>query len=812
MVHMDVHEQHEMELPGLLGSHQLERAPVSETLIMTPYESETDGSSPENYHVEHGKQPTYMLVVVAFAIGIVCGVVNFIMLVIIYGLQTLRKLGLQSLWHIDETSFNYASEVISACFVNTAIAVVFCLFAGALVIMLAPKSAGSGIPEIKGYLNGSKIKGLFGRHGLVRAVGASFVVASGMPWGREGPMVCTGAQIGVSMTDVLLKYYFRDDVQVKDSNGFASHRRILDYDVFEIIRKRGAALGAAGGVAAAFHAPIGGVLYIFEEVSMELGWSHSLTVAAVFVGVIAVTVSKSLITLFTATTGNVHLLTGLYGLNLIGNPPESHSEHGTGDVPAGRKAFGDNFSNLDLPLVIILGVICGALAQGFSKALIFINRKRVNWKQSKLMQAMEIGLVVGLVAFLMALYPSAFPCIPDKMAHEDGRHVVIYTCDKHTYNEAATLLLFGHESGITHFLGQDDEVIGYPALVVSLIFHFFASLAMSGLAIPKGLFIPNLYLGAGVGRIYGQLLRAGSIGHAAPGIYALYGMGAMLSGFTHMTFAIAVILMEATYDIENALPLVLAISVARLTSGVISSDNFDEQMLELKKVPILGPHLSRKLQTKDARFVMQPVELHHCFHSDATVREIKEGLKLDLPYYPVISADDNHLEGLISGGSLRAALKSLTSNSPLSRRIRAREALLMAGENGGSAPSSAGRFCMGGITLKANWDTDSYFRIKHPEDDDLRIPLVPLMNATPYSILPDMHISRFHRLFVELRLKCVAVTDSRGVPLGIIPRDVFYPSSEDIDATPHEHKHELNHGPLAGFREQVGHTRHFSGS
>ena len=36
----------------------------------------------------------------------------------------------------------------------------YCLVASSMTAFLAPRAAGSGLPEIKGFLNGSKIKGL----------------------------------------------------------------------------------------------------------------------------------------------------------------------------------------------------------------------------------------------------------------------------------------------------------------------------------------------------------------------------------------------------------------------------------------------------------------------------------------------------------------------------------------------------------------------------------------------------------------------------------------------------------------------------
>jgi len=58
----------------------------------------------------------------------------------------------------------------------------------------APEAAGSGIPHVKAYLNGNRLDGALRPRTLVaKVVGIICCVAIGMPAGREGPMVHTGA-------------------------------------------------------------------------------------------------------------------------------------------------------------------------------------------------------------------------------------------------------------------------------------------------------------------------------------------------------------------------------------------------------------------------------------------------------------------------------------------------------------------------------------------------------------------------------------------------------------------------------------------
>ena len=68
------------------------------------------------------------------------------------------------------------------------------IFPAALFVVWAPESAGSGIPQVKAFLNGNQVPGILRMQTLIaKVLGITLCVSSGMPAGREGPMVHTGA-------------------------------------------------------------------------------------------------------------------------------------------------------------------------------------------------------------------------------------------------------------------------------------------------------------------------------------------------------------------------------------------------------------------------------------------------------------------------------------------------------------------------------------------------------------------------------------------------------------------------------------------
>ena len=130
----------------------------------------------------------------------------------------------------------------------------FALIAGSLC-WYYPAAAGSGIPEIKCFLNGVNIKGVIRFPVLVaKVLGMCFSVSSGLPLGKEGPMVHAGSIIGGLVSQ---GYTF--------SVGYDTSWNIFQDMRNDYTKRDYVTYGAAAGIAAAFRAPIGGILFTLEE-------------------------------------------------------------------------------------------------------------------------------------------------------------------------------------------------------------------------------------------------------------------------------------------------------------------------------------------------------------------------------------------------------------------------------------------------------------------------------------------------------------------------------------------------------------------
>jgi len=171
-----------------------------------------------------------------------------------------------------------------------------------------PEAVGSGIPEVKAYLNGVRVKKFNNSRLLVvKMIGSILSVGSSMAVGMEGPLVmigaCAGAALshcGTTLSSLILKIkelkdqwkYGRKVLNGNVSKG-ASNMNIsiqsidgksepilnwlwvlatsdLSYFANDAEKRKLVTVGAACGFAASFGAPIGGMLFVMDDISSFL--------------------------------------------------------------------------------------------------------------------------------------------------------------------------------------------------------------------------------------------------------------------------------------------------------------------------------------------------------------------------------------------------------------------------------------------------------------------------------------------------------------------------------------------------------------
>ena len=80
--------------------------------------------------------------------------------------------------------------------------------AASLFVYIEPVSGGSGIPEVKCFLNGIDLPRIVRFKTLVcKVVGVTFSVAAGLPVGKEGPMVHSGSVVAAGISQGRTKFW-----------------------------------------------------------------------------------------------------------------------------------------------------------------------------------------------------------------------------------------------------------------------------------------------------------------------------------------------------------------------------------------------------------------------------------------------------------------------------------------------------------------------------------------------------------------------------------------------------------------------------
>mmetsp|Transcript_119674 Transcript_119674/g.211506 ORF Transcript_119674/g.211506 Transcript_119674/m.211506 type:complete len:912 (+) Transcript_119674:183-2918(+) len=426
-----------------------------------------------------------------------------------------------------------------------------------LVSEYCPAARGSGIPEVKAAVSGFDLPNhLSGWCLLVKTVGLSLVVGAGLSLGKEGPLI----QIGACWA-CLLKHHIVKPLDVLGLPGEPLPLHAL------------ACVGSAAGVSTAFGAPLGGVLFAAEE----LGSMRELSRRTLLLAFLAA---------FTASFVQKHF--NLYGANRLTLFNLS--------VPSDDAK--KEWVSRELPAFLLIGVIAGLVGAFFIRLNLGIAKERrlavargrlwflpdrfqiclLGWwvgregdvpKASRCSLNVVEGILIAIVTALLnypftallrnqsteAIY-ALFETCPHKRAHHFG------LCDR-----AQDM-----RPNVRHSMSA-SMLLAAAIRILQTSFTF-------GSCMPSGLFIPSLFIGASIGRFVGVIILTINEyyevdKHIDPGVFAMVGAVAMLSGFCRMTVSLVVIMLELTGHLTYVVPFMCACLVAKLVGDALSPSVYD---------------------------------------------------------------------------------------------------------------------------------------------------------------------------------------------------------------------------------------------
>lgn len=457
-----------------------------------------------------------------------------------------------------------------ALLVFVVITLVYVVAAAVMVVYVAPLGAGSGIPELKSYLNGVRIPSFLAVNTLVvKAFGVAFSIASGLICGKQGPMIHAGAIMGAGLSQAA-STRFR----------FRSRLRIFRFLRTEAWKRDFTAVGAAVGVAVAFGSPMGAWMWVYEEACTHWTWSLGIiTLGACLTGSVVVRILN-------------YLASGLPG---DGFGAFTLTQFGKLVIPFD----GHSFLLKDIPAFVLLGVvggICGALLPLINKYITLFRYKRITRPVPRIF---EVALISVLTSFIRLLIPYlAHDCRPvndeiqQVLSNAPLQDFSRFICSADEYSGWAAVMYNPTDSVVRALLHTKERVFPAGALAVSFVYYFLFIIWTYGTAVPAGVFFPGFLLGSVYGRLIGIAVHSIFPGRDDLSLtgYAFLGAVSALAGLTR-TISVAVIALEATGSGEASFGAVFVALIAKLVGDFLYTNGIYDLHITLKGIPFLSSNV-----------------------------------------------------------------------------------------------------------------------------------------------------------------------------------------------------------------------------
>ncbi|HZQ69853.1 MAG TPA: chloride channel protein [Terriglobales bacterium] len=344
------------------------------------------------------------------------------------------------------------------------------------------KIKGHGIPEAMEAVLINRSR-IQPRVAILKPISAAIAIGTGGPFGAEGPIIQTGGALGSLVGQFI--------------HTTASERKVL------------LACGAAAGMSATFNTPIAGVILAIELLLFEFK-------------------SRSFIPLVIAST----LATAVH-MQLLGAGPMFAVSAMDFGIPRA------------LPFYLVLGVICGLAAVGFSKLLYWVEDLFELLPVDELWRPAIGALGLGIIGyFVPRVLGVGYDTIGDIL----------------TGNLVLKLLIV-------------MMIAKAAALVISL-----GSGTSGGLLAP--MFMSSAAMGGAFALGANALFPSAGL---APGAFALVAMGAVFGAASRATFSFIIFAFEITRDYNSVLPLML---VSVIADGIA--------MLLMPRASIMTEKLARR--------------------------------------------------------------------------------------------------------------------------------------------------------------------------------------------------------------------------
>jgi CIC family chloride channel protein len=424
----------------------------------------------------------------------------------------------------------------------------------------SPKIKGHGIPEAMEAVLTSKSR-IEAKVAILKPISAAIAIGTGGPFGAEGPIIQTGGAFGSVIGQIV--------------STTASERKVL------------LACGAGAGMAATFNTPIAGVILAIELLLFEFR-------------------SRSFIPLVIATT----LATSVRQL-LLGNGAMFKVLPMDFGIPRA------------LPYYLVLGIVCGAIAIAFTKALYFVEDHFDRLPISELWHPAIGALALGIIGFFV---PRVLGVGYDTLGDILNDHLAL-------------------------------KLLALVALCKSV-----ALLLSLGSGTSGGLLAPMFMSSAAAGGIFAMgvnyLIPSA---HLSPGACALVAMAAVFGSASRATFAFIVFAFEIVRDFNSVLPLMLVSVIATAIAMRYLPNSIMTEKLSRRGLDIHQDYEANALKQLKVAEVMAhdvvtvlPEETVRAVADRFATGDLKDSRHHALP----IVDSTGQLQGLVTQGDLLRAIQA----------------------------------------------------------------------------------------------------------------------------------------------------------
>ncbi len=376
----------------------------------------------------------------------------------------------------------------------------------------SPKIKGHGIPEAMEAVLFNRSR-IQPRVAFLKPISAAIAIGTGGPFGAEGPIIQTGGAVGSLVGQAF--------------HTTASERKVL------------LACGAAAGMSATFNTPIAGVILAIELLLFEFK-------------------ARSFIPLVIAST----LATAVH-MQLLGAGPM---------FKVAAMDFGIPHA---LPFYLVLGIVCGLAAVGFSKLLYWTEDQFEKLPVDELWWPAIGALGLGIIGFFVP-----------------------------------RVLGVGYDT-IGDILNAN---LAWKLLIVVMIAKAIALVISLGSGTSGGLLAPMFMSSAALGGVFAMgMNKVFPSANLSAGAFALVAMGAVFGSASRATFAFIIFAFEITRDYNSVLPLML---VSVIADGIA--------MQLMPRASIMTEKLTRR-----------GLHIHQDYETDVLQQmSVAETMEKDLPIIP----------------------------------------------------------------------------------------------------------------------------------------------------------------------------------